>query len=72
LVDVEVKAKERIVKIELFYNGFLLDVQARNFGRTERYEYRFTPEQILAQNVIKVVATDEAGTPFAGEVIVSE
>lgn len=70
LIDARIQSQKEIVRIEIFWNGQLIDVRAGSLGTSPFYQAMFSPGVPALQNILKITATDITGTQFSKEVIV--
>jgi 1A family penicillin-binding protein len=66
----EVRATNPISKIEVYFNGLLVDSQVGNFGHQFTYQKTIRPAQPSLQNLLVVRAVDDQGIRGEKQIIV--
>jgi hypothetical protein len=69
-LDVSIKSGSDIVKVEIYFNGTLVELKNENFGKNYVYRAQINPTNFELQNSLKITALDAANNKTEKEIIV--
>ncbi len=70
-IEATISCEKEMSKIEIFFNGALIDSRSGNLGLSLHYQSAFSPGAVAQpQNTIRIVATDVSGGSTTREVVV--
>jgi len=69
-IAAQIKSQKEINKIEVFFNGQLIDIRTGSLGTSPAYQTVFSTGSVNPQNTLKITATDITGVSIAKEVII--
>jgi len=69
-IEAQARSEKEITKIEVFFNGILVDTRTGGFGQSASYQSFFSVGTTLPQNTITVTATDISGATISKDVVI--
>jgi len=69
-LDVSIKSGSDIIKMEIYFNGTLVELKNENLGKNYVYRNQLNPPNIELQNSLKIAAFDAANNKTEKEIIV--